>query len=273
VLPLHSPRPHTSLHTIFSEFSRDLPVIVVDYSGRNVSVFPLGSSRSAASHPDILCQNELGAEGPFFRGGCGNATAFSAISAYSGLLLKLRTDNKIVIKPKAKFYFSFAMVVEATASDGSAPYGNTTFQFCSEFTFDPVAALLPPDWAVVLNSSVIRSKPASQLRCLYFQQCFVDVCAAHFTLDSNQNAQVSGRSTFIDVVSSSSDERFVELQMQPLAAPSGVVCGRVYFGYRSGYFSQEDTSKVHTVCLRARSQNVMSPSNQLCVSAKVCGRP
>ena len=269
LLPLHSPRPHTPLHTFFSENSRSLRIVVVDYSGRNVSVFPLGSSESVSSHPDILCRNSTGAERPFTRDGCGDKTAFSQASAYSGLSLLLRTDNKIIVRPKPKFYFSFAMVVAAESSLLNSSFGYTTFQFCAEFVFDVVSALMPPDWAVISNGSITRDEPPRQLRCLYLNSCFLDVCAAHFSLDSQQQLQVSGRATFIDVISSSTDEQFAEIQLQPQPAPFGVICGRVLFGPNQGAFLRTDTSKVFTVCLRARSVNVATPSNPLCVSAKV----
>jgi hypothetical protein len=268
-LPLHSPRPHTSLHTVFSEVSRLLPIVVVDYSGRRVAVFPLGSSASFASHPDILCRNSTGHEVPLTRDGCGLETAFSAQSAYSAVLALLRTDNKVIVKPKPKFYFSFAFVVQALTSQGNASFGYTTFQFCAEFVFETVAALMPPDWAVIYNGSVTKARPPLQLRCFYQDVCFADVCAAHYALDSQQKPQVTGRATFIDVISSSMDEKFVEFQLQPQPAPSGVVCSRVLFGPDLGTFSRSSTSKIYTVCLRARATNVVSPSDPLCISAKV----
>ncbi len=268
-LPLHSPRPHTPLHTIFSDGSRDMPVIVVDYSGRNVSVLPLGSSPTIASHPDIACRNASGSEFPFTQHGCGNQPAFSSMSSYAGIISMLRTDNKVIVKPKPKFYFSFAFVVQALRTDGNASFGYTTFQFCAEFTFETVTALMPPDWAVVLNGSVTKAAPATQLRCLYLDPCFVDICAAHFAFGFEQTPQVSGRATSIDVISSSLDEKFVELQLQALPAPSGVTCSRVRFGPDQGAFSRTNTSAIYTVCLRARATNVVSPSNPLCISAKV----
>jgi hypothetical protein len=268
-LPLHSPHPRTPLHTFFSENSRALPIVVVDYSGRNVSVYPLGSTSTFASHPDILCRNSTGGESPFTRAGCEDKTSFTAISSYAGIVLLMRTDNKVIVKPKPKFYFSFALVVQALDNDGATPYGYATFQFCAEFVFDTNALLLPPDWTVVSNGSATRAPPPTQLRCLYSDPCFVDLCAAHFALDSQQRPQVSGRATFISVVSSSTDERFAEVQLQPQPAPDGVTCRRLFFGPDQGIFSRTSTSKLYTVCLRAHSTNVLSPSNPLCITAKV----
>jgi hypothetical protein len=267
--PLHSPRPRTPLHTVFSEGARALPIVVVDYSGRNVSVYPLGSTSSFASHPDLLCQNSTGGEGPFLRGGCEDKTAFTAISSYAGVVLLIRTDNKIIVKPKPKFYFSFALVVQALGNDGVASFGYTTFQFCAEFVYETNLLLTPPEWTVILNGTAVRAQPPRQLRCLYLDLCFVDVCAAHFALDSQQRAQVSGRTTVIDVISSSTDERFSEVVLQPQPSPVGVVCRRLFFGADQGVFSRSSSSKVYTVCLRAQSTNVVSPSNPLCISAKV----
>ena len=232
-------------------------------------MYPLASTSSFASHPDILCRNSSGGEGPFLRGGCDDRTAFSPISSYAGLRLLLRTDNKLVVKPKPKFYFSFALVVQAQTPEGSASFGYTTFQFCAEFVYESIAVLMPPDWAVVSNGSVSRAQPPEQLRCLYLQSCFADVCAAHFAVDAQQRPQVSGRETFINVISSSTDETFVDMQLQTLAAPEGVTCRRLLFGPNQGAFSISFVSKIYTVCLRASSTNVVSPSSPLCISAKV----
>jgi hypothetical protein len=254
---------------VFSEGSAAFPIVVVDYSGRNISVYPLGSTSTFASHPDILCQNSTGGTTPFLRQGCPDKTAFTAISSYAGIVLLMRTDNKIIVKPKPKFYFSFALIVQALGNDGAASFGYTTFQFCAEFVFETVTLLSPPDWAVVANGSATRAQPPAQLRCLYSEPCRVDVCAAHFALDSQLRSVVSGRSTSIDVISSSTDEKFIEISLQQQPAPDGVVCRRLFFGPDQGLFSRFSSSKVYTVCLRARSVNVMSPSNPLCISAKV----
>jgi hypothetical protein len=181
----------------------------------------------------------------------------------------LRTDNKIIVKPKPKFYFSFALVVQAQTPEGSASFGYTTFQFCAEFVYESIAVLMPPDWAVVTNGSVSRAQPPEQLRCLYLESCFSDVCAAHFAVDAQQRPQVSGRQTFINVISSSTDETFFDVQLQTLTAPEGVTCRRLLFGPNQGVFSLSFVSKMYTVCLRAASANVVSPSNPLCISAKV----
>ena len=269
LLPLHSPRPHVPMHTFFSEGARSVPIVVVDYSGRNVSVFPLGSSPTVASHPDLLCPNATGAEGPFTISGCGGSTAFSAISFYAGTALMMRTDNKIIVKPKPKFYYSFALVVQAQSSQGNASFGYTVFQFCAEFKFDTVVGLMPPDWAVVTNGSIARKQPPLQLRCLYLNLCFVDVCAAHFALDLQQQPQVSGRATFIDILTSSTDEKFSDAALQQQPAPFGVTCGRHFFGPSQGNFTRTFVSKIYTVCVQARSTGVVSPSNPICISAKV----
>jgi len=269
LLPLHSPRPRIPLHTFFSEGARAVPVVVVDYSGRNVSVFPLASSPTLASQPDLLCPNAAGVEAALTSGGCGGSTAFTAASSYAGTTLMVRTDNKIIVKPKPKFYYSFALVVQAQNATGSAPFGYTTFQFCAEFKFDTVAGLLPPDWAVITNGSIIRQQPALQLRCMYLQSCFVDVCAAHYALDSQQVSQISGRATFIDILTSSADERFAEPALVPQPAPSGVTCGRHFFGPSQGAFTRAFVSKIYTVCLQARATGVVSTSNPICISAKV----
>jgi hypothetical protein len=191
------------------------------------------------------------------------------MSSYAGMSILLRTDNKIIVRPKPKFYYSFAFVVQALTSSGNSHFGYTTFQFCAEYTFETIVGLSPPDWAAVSNASIAQVQPPKQLRCLHLDPCFADVCAAHFAIDSQREPVVSGRPMFIDVIYSSVDEKFVELLLQSRPAPSGVICSRLLFGPNLGLLSQTNTSAIYTVCLRARATNVVSPSNAVCISAKV----